>query len=175
MNKTIDFIGVLDVIKNLKNPEIWHVSNSTHPGIGWSIKSVMPFHEVAEPSMIRICDMWTMLSNIHPNIVKLTNKSFDWNGNELIGWKTIWIRDGLDIKITLDDNKLPKYEIITFQNGSRSVIKNIIDKLQEQIANSNNDEKIELESLLDICETIISQVSEFDSQNMRKNFKVIDD
>jgi hypothetical protein len=176
MTTNLDFTGALDAISELCNPEIWHVRYSTHPGIGWSIKTVIPSHDIADDSVLRICDMWSMVSAMHPEIVTITKQAFDWNGSMIKDWKTVWVTDGSDVSISFNESKTPIYEITTIQDGYRNTASMIVDNLSDQLANSNEPGITkELGELLDIAEAIGSQVSEFDSQKLRSGIHIVDE
>lgn len=174
-NPIFDLSGVMEAITVLPNPEQWHVGMSTHPGIGWSIKTIIPSHDIAEPDIIRICDLWLMLQHVHPELVTVTDLACDWAGGIIDGWKTVWIADGWDIRITDGRNGIPSYEILPFQDGSKIIAKEVIDMLADQLAQSKHGDQHSLEELAKVCEAIACQVSEMDSQIMRNSLKVIDE
>lgn len=169
-----DLTDVIETIDSLPNPEQWHVKMATHPGVGWSIKTIIPSHEIAEDGMIRICDLWSMIGQTHCDLVNVTDHAYDWSGNLIDGWNTIWIRDGWDVNVTCDGGSPPAYEILPFQESSKVIAQGVLDMLSHQLAQSNTDRQ-DLETLADVCEALISQVSETDSQIKRKNIKVIDE
>lgn len=171
-----DFSGVLEALEGLPNPEQWHVKMSTHPGIGWSIKTVMPSKEIADPDMVRICDLWTMLGMLYPDMITITDTACDWTGEPIEGWSTIWLADGWDVRITNDGIRgLPSYEISTPEVGIRSRAKEIVDIIQSRLAHSSDADRDSLETLIEACNALISQVSEIDSQVMRKNIRILDE
>lgn len=170
-----DLSGVYETINDLPNPEQWHAKLSTHPGAEWNIKTIIPNHSIAETNVVRICDLWMMLHQLHPELVTITDKAVDWHGNLINGWQTIWTKDGWDIRIKHKGNGLPTYEIVPFQESSKLIAKDVLDMIPEQLAQSNESDRQGLEILTEICDTIVSQVSELDSQMMRKNLKVIDE
>lgn len=176
MTTDLDFTGALEAISQLDNPEIWHVRCGTHPGIGWSIKTIIPSHNIAEDSLLRICDMWAVIAAMHPETVVITKQALDWNGSVITDWKTIWIRDDMDVLLSFNESKTPVYEITSAQSGYRNTARTIIDNLTRQLANSSEPETVEeLGVLLDIAETIGSQVSDFDSQKMRSGIHIVDE
>lgn len=171
-----DFSGVLETLEGFPNPEQWHVRMSTHPGIGWNIKTVIPSKPIAEQDMVRICDLWTMLSVMYPDMITITDTACDWTGKQLEEWLTVWLAEGWDIRITNDGVRgLPSYEISPADIGIRSRAKEIVDMLHARLAHSSDDDREELETLLEACNALIGQVSEIDSQVMRKNIRILDE
>lgn len=172
-----DFLGVLDVIKNGTNPEIWHVRNGTHPGIGWNIKTVIPKSQFCTDDNKYIILSWLKLCVDFVMTVTWTDAAYDWNGNLLPEWQTIWVKDGFDV-VPKDPaiTGINSLKLITSTNGVEPAIESVIDNLRDQLVQSNNKADIdELTELLDIAETMLLQTSESDIIARRKNIKVIDE
>ena len=173
----MSYCGALDVIKNSTNPEIWHVRNNTHPGIGWSIKTVIPKPEYSAKESRDLIYGWVNLCAKHINHVTWTDAAYDWDGNNLDEWQTMWVRDGFDV-IPSDTvtGGIPDLKLITAVKGVEPAIESVIDNLRSQLAQSNNaSEQAELTELLEIAEALLTQTSDTASKTRRKNMKVVDE
>jgi hypothetical protein len=176
MNDEWDFSGALNVIKSGINPEMWHAKNGSHPGFGWNIKTVIPKPIYASIDSRNIIASWNIVCAQYPDIIKITDESYDWAGNNLIEWQTVWIKEGFDIvNDTPTNNANPLYKTIMSTINSKTDMKNIIDTIRSQMLKSTDEQlKQELSELLEIAEVIESQTSEQVSKNNRKNLKVLD-
>ena len=172
-----DFVGTLDIVKNGTNPEIWHVRNNTHPGIGWSIKTVIPKLQFCQNAQKDLVYGWANLCAKHVTMVTWTDAAYDWDGNNLNEWQTMWVRDGFDV-IPADTVTagIKDLKLVTVTKGREPAIESIIDNLRAQLAQSNNvSEQDELTELLEIAEAMLTQTSDSASKTRRKNMKVVDE
>jgi len=170
-----DFLGALDVIKNGINPEIWHVRNSSHPGIGWSIKTVIPKPQFAGIESRQVIEGWVTVCAEHPTFVTWTDDAYDWEGNLLKEWQTMWVRDGYDVD-QQEHNDSVVYKLVTAVKGREPALELVIDRIRSQLAQSNDEANTaELTELLEIAEAMLTQTSDSDSRMRRKKLKVVDD
>ena len=175
MDNDWDFLGTLDAIKTRLNPEIWHVKYMSHPGIGWNIKTILPEISIANDNMKLIIMAWINMCAQFSTIVTWTDVTYDWEGNKILNWQTIWIKDGYDIIEGHDiDNNLV-LRLTKANPGQEPIILKLIDNLKWQIAQCTNNANIkELEDLLEITESLLTQTSDAVSRAKRNKIKVID-
>jgi hypothetical protein len=170
-----DFKGVYDIIKNKRNPEFWHTTNSSHPGIGWNIKTVIPKNEFATNDIKCIIHDWEDLCVIHSTLVTWCDAAFDWDGNKLNEWQTIWIRAGYDVILEdVQGEGIHRFKIVNYIPGQEPILASIVDNLKLQLGRTMDKmEEEEYTNLLEIIEVLV-QSNEYDVQEKRKNIKVID-
>lgn len=172
-----DFRGVLGVIRDGTNPEIWHMRNGTHPGVGWSIKTVIPRPQTAGIDSRGIITGWSMICARYPMSVTWTDDSYDWAGNHLPEWQTMWVRDGFDVVSdeVLDDGTTV-YTLIKAEDASERAVAAIIDQLRDQLAASTSEELTqELAELLEVAEAMVTKTSDVESKAKRKRLRVVED
>ena len=110
-------------------------------------------------------------------MVTWTDAAYDWDGNNLNEWQTMWVRDGFDV-IPADTVTagIKDLKLVTVTKGREPAIESIIDNLRAQLAQSNNaSEQDELTELLEIAEAMLTQTSDSASKTRRKNMKVVDE
>ena len=176
MSDDWDFNGTLATIQDLPNPELWHVKNKTHAGIGWSIKTVIPKPAYADDSTSDIVHHWSLLCAFNAHLVTWTDAAYDWEGNSLEEWQTIWVKDGWDVILKKDKDGNLDHEIVPFERGTALLMENVIDSLRSRMASSYDaNEQAELDQLIDLAEALIKQPSEQDVAALRKKIQVVDD
>ncbi len=171
-----DFKGVYAIISKNKNPEFWHAYNNTHPGPEWSIKTIIPKPEFADDNIKYILYGWVDLYIKHPTLVTWTKEAFDWNGNNLAEWQTIWIKNGYDVirENTKCEGK-QGFKLTTLTFGKDEVLESIVDNLKLQIDKTmDKTDEEEYTKLLEIVEAMLSN-NEHEIQEKRKNIKVVED
>lgn len=171
-----DFTGVMDVISNGTNPEFLHARNGSHPGIGWSIKTVIPKPRYAGIDSRGIIEGWSMMCALHPMLVTWSDDAYDWAGNHLEEWQTMWVRDGWDVLRDDASEDVPVFKLVTAAKNREPAIESIVDDLRAQLVQSTDASVIsELTDLLEVAEAMLSQASEQDSKAMRNNLRFVDD
>ena len=175
MQKTFDYIGIIETLIGTENPEIWHADNLTHPGLAWSIKTVIPKIECADNDTVDIIQLYHKIAETKYNFVKITPEAFNWNGDLLSNWNTVWIKRGWDIEF-IDKNGVLDYTISSFAKTSVKIAETLIDSISKQLAKLDNiEDREELLDLIEACEAVSSMTTEYESKKLRANFRVVDD
>lgn len=176
MQKTFDYVGVIETLTATDNPEIWHADNLTHPGLSWSIRTVIPKIEFVDNDTVNIVQFWHKLAETAFNFVKITPEAFNWSGNLLPQWDTIWLKRGWDIEISeLADGTL-YYTVCNANTTSAKIAETLIDSIGKQLAKLENiEDREELLDLIEACEAMASLTTDYESDKLRSNFRVIDD
>ncbi len=176
MQTTFDYIGVIETLVATDNPEIWHADNLTHPGLSWSIKTIIPKPEFADNDTVNIVQFWHKLASTKFNLVKITHDTFNWTGNLLPQWDTIWIKRGWDIEISSSTDGTLYHKVCSSSKTSAQIAETLIDNIGKQLAKLENiEEREELLDLIEACEVMLSMTTDYESARMRSNFRVIDD
>jgi hypothetical protein len=175
MQNQFDYTGVTDTLIAGDNPEIWHADNLTHPGLAWSIKTVIPKPEYADNDTVDIVQLYHRIAEAKYNFVKITPEAFNWNGDVLTEWDTVWVKRGWDIEFVELDDSLT-YNIVSSAKTSTDIAKSLIDSISKQLAKLDTiEEREQLLDLIEACEILSSMTSDYESKKLRSNFRVIDD
>jgi hypothetical protein len=175
MQKQFDYVGVTETLTNHDNPEIWHADNLSHPGLVWSVKTVIPKPEFADNDTVDLIQLYHKIAETRYNFVKITPEAFNWNGDRLEEWDTVWIKRGWDIEFA-DENGTLTYNICSYTKTSTDIAKSLIDSIGKQLAKLDTiEEREELLDMLEACEIMSSMTSDYESKKLRSNFRVIDD
>lgn len=164
---------LLESLKRLRNPEIYHYNAGTHPGISWYIKTVIPAYDV-DGEAKKVVDLWRDLSSLHENLVKINDVAFDWNGNRINGWQTVWIDHDIDVILGNPEgsgNFL--YEIVDYDTGLNLAGKRAYKWIMDAWDGSNMLSR----DLIDELKTISSFLSTFTGKTKilqnRKKIRVL--
>ena len=175
MQKQFDYTGVTETLIAGDNPEIWHADNLTHPGLAWSIKTVIPKPEHADNDTVDIVQLYHRVADAQYNFVKISPEAFNWNGDRLEDWDTVWVKRGWDVEF-VEKNNVMTYSIVSSAKTSTDIAKSLIDSISKQLAKLDNiEEREELLDLIEACEIRSSMTSDYESKKLRSNFRVIDD
>ena len=175
MQKQFDYTGVIETLISGDNPEIWHADNLTHPGLAWSIKTVIPKPEHADNDTVDIIQLYHKIAETKYNFVRILPEAFDWNGNRLNEWDTVWVKRGWDIDF-VEENGVMTYNIVSSTKTATDIAKSLIDSISTQLAKLETIEaREELLDLIEACEILSSMTSDYESKKLRSNFRVIDD
>lgn len=168
-------LNILNTISYNKNPEIYHYNATTHPGIQWYIKTICPSANLLTEQTRPIHKFWYNLQNIHPNLVKITDIAFLWDGSVFPNWNTIWLHEKIDIEWSITSNKEIDYKLIEFDIGLKLSAEKI-EKLINEIITSDrlsNDSMLEYNSLLNITNFLKTHTSERRSKEKRNHIRVL--
>lgn len=175
MKNPFDYVGVTETLTNCDNPEIWQADNLSHPGLIWSIKTVIPKPEFADNDTVDIIQLYHSAAEIKHNFVKITPDAFNWNGDKLPEWDTVWVKRGWDIEIS-NHNGVLVSEIVNSTKTTVEIAKSLIDSISKQLAKLDKiEDREELLDMIEACEILTSTTSDYESKKLRSNFRVIDD
>lgn len=175
MQKQFDYIGVVQTLIDGENPEIWHADNLTHPGLSWVIKTVIPKPEFADNDTVDIIQLYHKIAETKHNFVRILPEAYNWSGNKLEEWDTVWVKRGWDVEF-IEKNGVLTYNICSSTKTSTDIAKTLIDSISKQLAKLDTiEEREELLDMIEACEILSSMTSEYESKKLRSNFRVIDD
>jgi len=169
-----DFSNLYQLLSESIHPEITHYQKSNHPGIGWYLKTIIPTIDVASFDSLEIYNYMVEISNHYPSLLCITPQAYNWKQETIPNWHTVWIRDGMDLHITIDSMGCITHEIDEYQVG----VKHHTHVLWQEISNLNLDnfseqQKEHLEKIADVIQFLHTYTDEATSKLARKNFRVI--
>jgi hypothetical protein len=164
----------LDTVEGSSNPEVFHAQNGFHPGRRWSIKTIIPGPKILNDDTHPLFLFFQAIQSRHPKIVKLTDKAFDWKGNLIPYWFTIWIEEKVDIHWTYSRADGFDYEIIDYDIGMKNSAARIQSWINEDLDTRHTGHlPISYERLHEIVEFLGTYTTEHRSQHNRSKLKVL--
>lgn len=163
-------LEILEALRNSKkiNPEVWHARNYIHPGYQWNIKTIIPSKKIIDLSAKFITDLWDKIEKNHPGVIQITDFAYDWDGQIIKNWRTIWLNKHIDI---ICNYSSVTYEIISYDEGLK---KSAIE--YKQYINSNFDPgqySILLLQYNDILDALLLHTSDDIAKQNRKKWNII--
>ena len=165
----------LDTIEGSQNPEIYHAQRGVHPGQRWWIKTIIPGSKILNDDTHPLFLFWHALQGRNPRLIRITNKAFDWNGNLIENWCTVWCDIKIDVDWTYSRLNGFEYEIVDYDIG----IKKSAEKLKEWI-NADLDIRqidqrpVSYDRLQEIAEFLRTFTAESRSQKNRSMLRVLE-
>ena len=165
----------LDTIKDTKNPEIYHYHRKSHPGANWYIKTILPGPEIINDDTYMVFVLWTRLQEKHPNLIRLVDKAYNWQGILLSGWWTIWLDEKIDIIWIWSREEGFDWKIVDFDIGLKSSAYKIGSWIRNHSDNLHQDDKtLSYNRLCEISDFLSTFTTERRSKENRAKFKVLD-
>lgn len=128
----------LESLKQFRNPEMYHIQSSTHPGINWRLKTICPDPRLIRLDKERLGEKWFNFAESFPDFVQLVDTAFDWQGEPISYTFSVWVLKNYDV-IYNHNNDL---KLITMGESVNLKIKQIED------SNLNKDIKKKLKEIL---------------------------
>jgi hypothetical protein len=170
-----DFDSTIASILDSINPEIHHYRHDRHPGYKWYIKTIIPGQEVLTECTYQIYTSWQDFCNRHANIACLTNIAYDWQGQIIQGWWTLWLDTRIDVKWSWQPDQHLSCTVVDFAEGlQKSGIESrdwLLSLAQSRQSFNGN---LCFDSLLQIANFVKTWTNETQSRKNREKFKVID-
>jgi hypothetical protein len=168
MDDAINFENVTELFSTGIPPEISHFRNQKHPGRNWWLKTVIPVEETTTPSKV-----WQMVLKKEPFNVMITDIAYDWKGTVIVGARSVWIRQGIDVVINIDDNKVgykTKKFAESFNDSGKWLYEQITRSWESNVQNINDED---WHNLFSVAELMSAWTTEDQATEKRKVFKVI--
>lgn len=167
--------AALDTIEGSTNPEIHHYRRGSHPGIKYYIKTILPGPYIINKDTAPIWKFWNELSCVHPRLIKLIECAYDWEGNSINGWWTIWLENRIDIQWTFLKTSVIDYKIVEYEIGLKLSAETAVDTLNSITNRHSEDDHACYEKLKDISLFLSTYTSDDMAERKRKKFMVISD
>ena len=168
MSDDINFENVVEIFSTGVPPEVSHFRNLVHPGRSWWLKTVIPKDHTIDPAKV-----WGMIRKKQPLNVHITDFAYDWYGNPITAC-SVWIREGIDVVLTIDRYNMVDYEIKKFAesfNTSGKLLYEEITSAWESNTQNINDE--DWHNLFSVAELMSGWTTESQAAEKRKVFRVI--
>lgn len=164
----------LDTIEGSSNPEIYHAQYGFHPGHRWYIKTILPGPKILNDDTYPLFSFFQALQSRHGKIVRLMDHAFDWKGNVIKDWWTLWINEKIDIDWTYSRENGFDYEIIDNDVGLKKSAAKIVDWINEDLDTRHaKNLPVSYERLNEITEFLQTFTTEHRSNLNRSKLKVI--
>lgn len=165
----------LNTIEGSTNPEVYHAQNGTHPGRRWYIKTIIPGPKILNDDTHPLFLFWQTLQSRHTKMVRMSDTAFDWKGNIVKNWWTMWLDEKIDINWTYTRNDGFDYEIVDNDIGMKKTAEKLDLWLNEDIDTRHiNNLPISYERLHEITEFLRTFTTEHRSQLNRSKLRVLD-
>lgn len=161
--------GVLGVIETGVPPEIMHFRKGTHPGKNWWLKTVVPLQQDT-----RITSIWMHISRMHPALVLLTPTAYDWYGEIISGFQSVWIKENLDLEL-LVKKRIFDYNIVSFAEGfnnSGQKLQKIVESHQATMPHLCSDD--EWSELSTVTEFMSAWTTDAQARQKRKTLRKLE-
>lgn len=162
--------NILDTIEGSKNPEIHHYNHGVHPGLRWSIKTILPGPDLVSTETSILFNFWNGIQRKHPYLVRITKLAFDWNGVRLDGWWTIWVQDRIDIIWNQTEDGF-SYHIVDREVGLKASSRSLVQILDSR---HTAGDQSSYNVLLGIAEFIKTYTGDHQSKINRSKIRVLD-
>jgi hypothetical protein len=166
--------SVLQTIQDSINPEIYHFRYGTHPGQKYYIKTIVPGPRIINDDTYVFWQFWETLANRYPRLVKLIDYAFDWHGNHIPHWWTIWLEERIDITWTWSRRDGIDFHLIDYDLGLKYSGKKAVSLFEDNIDRLSPEDQVCLDQLKEIADFLYNYTSERQAESNRKKFTVID-
>jgi hypothetical protein len=170
-----DFDTTIASILDSVNPEIHHYRQGLHPGHKWYIKTIVPGPEILTEHTYQIYIAWQDFCQRHTSLAKLTNIAYDWQGQIIPGWFTLWLDSRIDVKWKWEPDQLLVCTIVDFAKGlQQSGIESRNWLLSFEQSRQSSGSNVCLKNLLDITNFVETWTNESQCRKNRERFRIID-
>lgn len=165
----------LDTIESSDNPEIYHARNLVHPGRRWRIKTILPGPKILNDDTHPLFFFWQAIQGRHTHLVRLTSKAYDWKGNLLLDWWTVWCDERIDISWSYSREDGFSFEILDYDNALKQSADKLHDWITEDLDTRHiNHLPVSYKKLRIIADFLKTYTSEKQSIKNRLKLRVIE-
>lgn len=168
--------NTLYTIKDLKNPEIHHYHRGKHPGIKWYIKTIMPGPKILNNDTYVLYNLWKYLESRFPKLVKLVDCAYDWQGELIPSWYTIWLNEKIDIRVSWNRANGFSWDIVEYDLGLNASAKDALELMDNSFtaARHSKQSTVCYNELCNILEYLKTWTSDKKAKANRQNLRIID-
>lgn len=176
------FENILDELKNKTHPETCHFRKGNHPGPKWFLKTVCPTPHLKQIDKYGYGVLWSNIAQENPEIVKLVDLAYDWNGDEIPYMASVWIHKEYDIIVSLDDT-ITGYGLEVIMVDRKTGSEFYLDNLKKLVSIGRNDTKwytnpslylSELDNIDEIADLMESEFESLGATHIRKKFSIVE-
>lgn len=165
----MNFENVLIHLQQSVPPEITHYRLNLHPGIRWYLKTAVLNHDPDTD----LLEIWRAIEREHGSLVRVSPYCYDWYQNRIDDASTIWVKQGMDVRITIDGDDIT-YAIVsadvTFNGWGREIQKHL--RSAENLSWKEHD-PVTWNKLQDVAQLLSSWTTDKQAQMRRQMLKVI--
>lgn len=165
---------VLETIQEATNPEIYHFRRGSHPGQKYYIKTIIPGPTILNDDTYVFWQFWETLAGKYPRIIKLIDHAYDWYGNSIADWWTIWLEERIDITWTWSRTDGIDFHLIDYDLGLKYSGQRALNIIKDDIDRLSPEDLVCLEQIQEIADFLKSYTTERLAEQNRKKFKVIE-
>lgn len=167
--------AALNTILDSKNPEIHHYHRDSHPGARWYIKTILPGPFLLTNTTDVLFSTWKRISEKHRNLVRIVDSAYDWQGDILPGWWTIWLDASIDITWDINDGTEMHHVIVDIDTGLKISAVETRKWMDSNLINrQSGDHSLSYDRLCEITDFLATHTSEKRSQENRRNLRILD-
>jgi len=166
--------ATLDTIQGSNNPEIHHYHYGTHPGVRFYIKTILPGPIILNNDTYKIWKFWKDLEKKHSELIKLVKRAYDWQGNKLLGWWTIWLDQRIDIVWNYSADTGFDYNMVDYEIGLKLSADKSLSWFDALTNRLHPDDKVCYRQLEEVADFLKSYTSDELAKKNRKILKVLD-
>ncbi len=165
----------LHTITGSKNPEIYHYQRGSHPGVKWYIKTIIPGYGMLTDDSYPLWAMWRFLTEHYPHLIKIINSAYDWQGNLLTGWWTIWLDQRIDIRVKWSKEDGFDWKLVDYEDGLKLSAEDISSMISTLFDDRHTEqETLQFKQLNYILDFLRTYTTDKRSKENRKKLKVIE-
>lgn len=168
-----DLQSTLSTIQDATNPEIFHFRYGTHPGSKYNIKTIIPGPRIINDDTYVFWQFWETLANKYPRLIRLIDHAYDWHGNVIEHWWTIWLEQRVDISWTWSRQDGIDFHLVDFDISLKSSAKKSIDFFNEHYDRLSAEDQLCFDQLEEIANFLQSYTSNRLALLNRQNLKLI--
>ena len=170
----VNLQSVLDIIHDGTNPEIHHFRNGTHPGTRYYIKTIIPGPRIINDDTYVFWQFWETITGRYPRIIKLVDRAYDWQGNIIEHWWTIWIEERVDILWSWSRTNGIDFHLIDYDLGLKYSGTNALELFAGSVDRLSPEDQLCFDQLAEIAEFLKSWTSDMRAEQNRKKLTVIE-
>jgi hypothetical protein len=163
----------ISTVEGYRNPEIHHYHHGSHPGSTWHIKTILPGPTVLNDDTHVLFSFWRRLQENHPNLVLLGKQAYDWQGNLIPSWWTIWLDEKVDIIWSWSRENGFEYEFVDFEIGLKASATLISSMIGGDDSRLSTRKSASYKRLHEIAEFLRTYTTDKQSRAKRANLRVI--
>lgn len=157
-----------------KNPEIHHYHQRSHPGAKWYIKTILPNINIIAEDAYPILLEWQKIIKKNKNLICITDIAYDWSGDRIPNWSTIWLNNRIDVIWNFEDNAI-NWQVVDVDVGFKTSATTAMQWVKTNLSSrQSHPSAIDFDNLCEIANFLKTYTSEKHSKNLRAQLRVID-
>ena len=118
---------------------------------------------------------WETLAKRYPRIIKLVDCAYDWAGNTIEDWWTIWLEERIDVVWSWSRTDGIDFHLIDYDIGLKYSGKKAMSVLSDSIDRLSPEDSVCFNQLQEISDFLFAYTSERMAEVNRKKLHIIED